>query len=329
MTTGNGAPVLQVKNLTVEYETPRGKLRAADNVSFELWPGQRFGLVGESGSGKTTTALALMRLTQLPGRIVDGEVLLEGVDLLGLSENRMREMRLAQISYVPQGAMNSLNPVMKIGNQIANGFKDHNTNIGRSDISDRIVEVLQSVGLDPAVSGMYPHELSGGMKQRVAIAIAVSLGPKVIIADEPTSALDVVVQREVMLTLRRLQEEIDAAVLIVGHDMGLMAQFASHIGVMYAGRLVEIGQVIDMFDDPLHPYTRALIASLPSTSRRHRLSGIPGLPPALLELPAGCSFNPRCESVMDICRSTDPDLDQIREGRFASCHLYTGAEVGA
>ena len=329
MTTGNGAPVLQVKNLTVEYETPRGKLRAADNVSFELWPGQRFGLVGESGSGKTTTALALMRLTQLPGRIVDGEVLLNGFDLLGLSENRMREMRLAQISYVPQGAMNSLNPVMKIGNQIANGFKDHNTNIGRSDISDRIVEVLQSVGLDPAVSGMYPHELSGGMKQRVAIAIAVSLGPKVIIADEPTSALDVVVQREVMLTLRRLQEEIDAAVLIVGHDMGLMAQFASHIGVMYAGRLVEIGQVIDMFDDPLHPYTRALIASLPSTSRRHRLSGIPGLPPALLELPAGCSFNPRCESVMDVCRSTDPDLDQIREGRFASCHLYSGAEVGA
>ena len=329
MTNGNGAPVLQVKNLTVEYETPRGKLRAADNVSFELWPGQRFGLVGESGSGKTTTALALMRLTQLPGRIVDGEVLLDGVDLLGLSENRMREMRLAQISYVPQGAMNSLNPVMKIGNQIANGFKDHNTNIGRSDISDRIVEVLQSVGLDPAVSGMYPHELSGGMKQRVAIAIAVSLGPKVIIADEPTSALDVVVQREVMLTLRRLQEEIDAAVLIVGHDMGLMAQFASHIGVMYAGRLVEIGQVIDMFDDPLHPYTRALIASLPSTNRRHRLSGIPGLPPALLELPGGCSFNPRCESVMDVCRSTDPDLDQIREGRFASCHLYSGAEVGA
>ena len=329
MTTGNGAPVLQVKNLTVEYETPRGKLRAADNVSFELWPGQRFGLVGESGSGKTTTALALMRLTQLPGRIVDGEVLLDGVDLLGLSENRMREMRLAQISYVPQGAMNSLNPVMKIGNQIANGFKDHNTSIGRSDISDRIVEVLQSVGLDPAVSGMYPHELSGGMKQRVAIAIAVSLGPKVIIADEPTSALDVVVQREVMLTLRRLQEEIDAAVLIVGHDMGLMAQFASHIGVMYAGRLVEIGQVIDMFDDPLHPYTRALIASLPSTSRRHRLSGIPGLPPALLELPGGCSFNPRCESVMDVCLSTDPDLDQIREGRFASCHLYSGAEVGA
>lgn len=329
MTTGNGAPVLQVKNLTVEYETPRGKLRAADNVSFELWPGQRFGLVGESGSGKTTTALALMRLTQLPGRIVDGEVLLDGVDLLGLSENRMREMRLAQISYVPQGAMNSLNPVMKIGNQIANGFKDHNTNIGRSDISDRIVEVLQSVGLDPAVSGMYPHELSGGMKQRVAIAIAVSLGPKVIIADEPTSALDVVVQREVMLTLRRLQEEIDAAVLIVGHDMGLMAQFASHIGVMYAGRLVEIGQVIDMFDDPLHPYTRALIASLPSTSRRHRLSGIPGLPPALLELPGGCSFNPRCESVMDVCRSTDPDLDQIREGRFASCHLYSGVGVGA
>ena len=329
MKTRNGGPVLQVNNLTVEYETARGMLRAADNVTFELWPGQRFGLVGESGSGKTTTALALMRLTQLPGRIVAGEILLDGVDLLGLSENRMREMRLAQISYVPQGAMNSLNPVMKVGNQIANGFKDHVGNISRSEISERIVQVLQSVGLNPTVTRMYPHELSGGMKQRVAIAISVSLGPKVIIADEPTSALDVVVQREVMLTLRRLQEEIDAAVLIVGHDMGLMAQFASHIGVMYAGKLVEVGQVLDVFDDPLHPYTRALIASLPSTDRRHRLSGIPGMPPALLELPSGCSFNPRCESVMDVCRSTDPNLEPIREGRWASCHLYAGAEVEA
>ena len=309
----------------MEYETPRGMLRAADNVSFELWSGQRFGLVGESGSGKTTTALALMRLTQLPGRIVGGEVLLDGIDLLGLEENEMREVRLAQISYVPQGAMNSLNPVIKVGNQIANGFKDHLDNISRSEISERIVEVLLSVGLDPAVSRMYPHELSGGMKQRVAIAIAVSLGPKVIIADEPTSALDVVVQREVMLTLRKLQEEIGAAVLIVGHDMGLMAQFASQVGVMYAGKLVEVGQVLDIFDDPFHPYTRALIASLPSTSRRHRLSGIPGLPPALLELPGGCSFNPRCDSVMEVCRSVDPSYDQIREGRWASCHLYAEA----
>ena len=309
----------------MEYETPRGMLRAADNVSFELRAGQRFGLVGESGSGKTTTALALMRLTQLPGRIVGGEVLLDGVDLLGLEENEMREVRLAQISYVPQGAMNSLNPVIKVGNQIANGFKDHIDNISRSEISERIVEVLRSVGLDPAVSRMYPHELSGGMKQRVAIAIAVSLGPKVIIADEPTSALDVVVQREVMLTLRKLQEEIGAAVLIVGHDMGLMAQFASQVGVMYAGKLVEVGEVLDIFDDPFHPYTRALIASLPSTSRRHRLSGIPGLPPALLELPGGCSFNPRCDSVMEVCRSADPSYDQIREGRWASCHLYAEA----
>ncbi len=327
MTSPNDGPVLQVKNLTVEYETARGMLRAADDVSFELWPGQRFGLVGESGSGKTTTALALMRLTQLPGRIVGGEVLLDGVDLLGLSESRMREMRLAQISYVPQGAMNSLNPVVKVGNQIANGFKDHIDDISRSEISERIVQVLRSVGLDPSVSRMYPHELSGGMKQRVAIAIAVSLRPKVIIADEPTSALDVVVQREVMLTLRTLQEEIGAAVLIVGHDMGLMAQFASHVGVMYAGRLVEVGQVLDIFDDPFHPYTRALIASLPSPNRRHRLAGIPGLPPALLELPSGCSFNPRCESVMEVCRSVDPDYDQIREGRWASCHLYS--ESGA
>ena len=315
-------PVLSVRNLTVEYSTDRGALRAVDGVSFDLYAGQRFGLVGESGSGKTTSALALMRLTQAPGRIVEGEVRLGGVDLLSLSEDDMRKVRLAEVSYVPQGAMNSLNPVMKIGNQIANGFKDHIDRISGSEIADRTARLLVGVGLDPGVARMYPHELSGGMKQRVAIAIAVSLSPKVIIADEPTSALDVVVQREVMLTLRRLQEELGAAVLIVGHDMGLMAQFATDIGVMYAGKVVEIGPVLGMFDAPLHPYTRALIGSLPSSRQRSRLVGIPGLPPALLELPTGCSFNPRCNDVMERCRSDEPDIEQIRVGRWASCHLY-------
>ncbi len=320
-------PVLSVKGLTVEYTTERGDLRAVDRVSFDLYDGQRFGLVGESGSGKTTTALALMRLTQSPGRIVAGQVILQGTDLLSLSEDDMREVRLAQISYVPQGAMNSLNPVMKVGNQIANGFKDHINRISGSEIADRTAGLLSGVGLDPGVARMYPHELSGGMKQRVAIAIAVSLSPKVIIADEPTSALDVVVQREVMLTLRRLQEELGAAVLIVGHDMGLMAQFATDIGVMYAGEVVEIGPVMDMFDAPLHPYTRALIGSLPSAERRSRLVGIPGLPPALLELPTGCSFNPRCRDVMDECLRVDPRLAQVRTGRWASCHLYAEEAV--
>lgn len=321
------SPVLSVRNLSVEYTTTNGVLRAADGVTFDLLPGQRFGLVGESGSGKTTTALALMRLTQLPGRIVEGEVMLDGANLLELSDERMRQMRLAQISYVPQGAMNSLNPVMKVGNQIANGFKDHIDHISRSDISERITQLLRSVGLDPSVSRMYPHELSGGMKQRVAIAIAVSLGPKVIIADEPTSALDVVVQHEVMLTLRHLQEEIGAAVLIVGHDMGLMAQFATDIGVMYAGRLVETGAVLDMFDAPLHPYTRSLIASLPSVNERQRLQGIPGLPPALLDLPVGCSFNPRCSDVMDVCHQIEPSFEEVESGRWTSCHLYQDSGV--
>lgn len=326
MSVNGREPVLSVRDLTVEYTTEGGTLRAADHVSFDLYEGQRFGLVGESGSGKTTTALALMRLTQAPGRIVAGQVMLQGTDLLTLSEDDMRKARLAQISYVPQGAMNSLNPVMKVGNQIANGFKDHIDRISGSEIADRTAGLLSGVGLDPGVARMYPHELSGGMKQRVAIAIAVSLSPKVIIADEPTSALDVVVQREVMLTLRRLQEELGAAVLIVGHDMGLMAQFATDIGVMYAGEVVEIGPVMDMFDDPLHPYTRALIGSLPSAVHRTKMVGIPGLPPALLELPTGCSFNPRCQDVMDTCHRVDPQLTEINTGRWASCHLYDAGE---
>jgi len=221
---------------------------------------------------------------------------------------------------VPQGSMNSLNPVLRIGRQIADAFADHGVRLERDAAERRIAGLLAEVGLSPGVARMYPHELSGGMKQRACIAIAICLRPKVIIADEPTSALDVVVQRQVMATLARVQQDLGAAIILVGHDMGLMAQFVDRLGVMYAGRLVEVAPIGEIITRPRHPYTRALIASLPSLERRGALAGIPGLAPSLLELPSGCAFHPRCGLAVERCRSERPAVRDIAAARVA-CHL--------
>jgi peptide/nickel transport system ATP-binding protein len=238
-----------------------------------------------------------------------------------LSGEEMRRLRLARIALVPQGSMNSLNPVLRIRDQIADALRDHGVEATERQLGDRLRDLLPRVGLDPEVAGMFPHQLSGGMKQRACIAIAVSLSPRVIVADEPTSALDVVVQRQVMDTLARAQTELGAAVILVGHDMGLMAQFVDRLGVMYAGRLVEISPVRDVFTAPRHPYTRMLIASLPSLARKGVFQGIPGLPPPLRDLPAGCAFHPRCPLAVDRCRSEIPVLREPRPGVWAACHL--------
>jgi oligopeptide/dipeptide ABC transporter ATP-binding protein len=320
--------VLQVRDLRVYYHTLRGPVRAVDGVSFSMPPGERLGLVGESGSGKSTIALSLMRMIKPPGRIEGGEVVLDGVNLLALSEEEMRRARLADIALVAQGAMNSLNPVKRVRDQIADAIAAHGSAaaaIGRGrrrDSRDVIPDLLKEVGLRPSVAGMFPHQLSGGMKQRVVIAITISLQPKVIIADEPTSALDVVVQRQVMETLRAVQEEIGAAVILIGHDMGLMAQFVHRLGVMYAGELIELSDVIDLFDEPLHPYTQLLIASLPSLEQKGLFQGIPGLPPSLLDKPTGCPFRARCPQAMAVCATDAPRLQEARPGRWVSCHLY-------
>lgn len=316
--------VLVVQDLRVYYDTRDGVVKAVDGVSFTLKQGERLALVGESGSGKSTLAMALLRLTRPPGRVVGGRVYLNGREILALDRGEMRAVRLSGIALVPQGAMNSLNPVIRVGSQIMDGIVDHqeNSKQRKSELRARVQELLRSVGLSPSVARMYPHELSGGMKQRVVMAIATSLSPDVIVADEPTSALDVVVQRQIMQTLGRLQEGLDASVLLVGHDMGLVAQFANTIGVMYAGKLVELGPVEEVFEDPLHPYTKLLIESLPSFRRKTDFVGIPGLPPRLLNLPSGCSFNPRCPFVMDRCRVDEPALREVKPGRWASCHLF-------
>jgi peptide/nickel transport system ATP-binding protein len=314
------APVLRVEGLRVAFDHPLGKVRAVDDVSFALMPGERFGLAGESGSGKSTLALSILRLIKPPGHIEAGAVWLDGARIADLDEEGIRALRLAGIALVPQGSMNSLNPVLRIGEQIADALADHGLRLGRAEQQRRIATLLAAVGLPANVARMYPHELSGGMKQRACIAIAISLRPKVIIADEPTSALDVVVQRHVMATLARVQQELDAAVILVGHDMGLMAQFVDRLGIMYAGRLVEIAPVTEMIVRPRHPYTRALIAALPSLEVRGVLAGIPGLAPSLRELPSGCAFHPRCDLATDRCRAERPALRDIA-GAQVACHL--------
>ena len=308
MTVSNGNTVLRVEGLRVSYQTTAGSVVAADGIDFELERGARLGLVGESGSGKTTTAMALMRLIRSPGRIDAGHVWLDDRDLLQLTAEEMRRVRFSRISLIPQAAMNALNPVMRVGQQIVDTIAAHEKVEDRNGLARRVEGLLQSVDLAPDTARAYPHELSGGMKQRVCMAMAVALNPQVIIADEPTSALDVVVQKRVMETLRRVQQELGAALVLVGHDMGLMAQSVDRIGVMYAGRLVEVGRVDRLLEAPLHPYTRLLVASLPSIERKGAFQGIPGLPPSLLEPPPGCPFHPRCPDAVDRCGAEAPGL---------------------
>jgi peptide/nickel transport system ATP-binding protein len=316
-------PVLRIINLQVSYYTDAGRARALDGVSLELNAGEKLGLVGESGSGKSTMALAMMRMIKPPGRIEGGRVVVGDTDLTALSEEDMLKARLSKIAYIPQGAMNSLNPVMRIGAQMADAIKAHDKNIPKEEVEQMCLKSLESVDLKRDVYRMYPHELSGGMKQRVCIAIGILLKPQVIIADEPTSALDVVTQRQVMETIDKVQSQIGAAVILIGHDMGLMAQFVDKVAVMYTGQLTELSTVKEMFTDPRHPYAVALINSLPNLDNKGVFQGIPGLAPALLRLPDGCTFHPRCSQIMEVCKSERPDYQKLEDGRYVACHLFT------
>ena len=315
-------PVLKVVDLEVSYYTDAGRAKALDRVNLELNAGEKIGLVGESGSGKSTMALAMMRMIKPPGRIEHGQVIVDGTDLTTLSEEAMLNARLSKIAYIPQGAMNSLNPVTRIGAQMIDAIKAHEPNMSKADMKARSIKSLESVELKPEVFRMYAHELSGGMKQRVCIAIGILLEPKVIIADEPTSALDVVTQRQVMETINKVQSEMGAAVILIGHDMGLMAQSMDKVAVMYAGRLVEVSTVKEMFTSPKHPYSQALIRSLPKLDVRGVFQGIPGLAPSLLRLPTGCAFHPRCQEMMDRCKTERPENQLLESGSRVTCHLY-------
>ncbi len=316
-------PVLKVVDLQVSYYVDAGRATALAGVSLSLNPVEKLGLVGESGSGKSTMALAMMRMIKPPGRIEGGKVIVGGLDLRTLSDDEMLHARLSKIAYIPQGAMNSLNPVMRIGAQMVDAIKAHNPDrtVTKKDMVERSMQALASVDLSPNVFKMYAHELSGGMKQRVCIAIGILLRPQVIICDEPTSALDVVTQRQVMETIDRIQKDIGAAVILIGHDMGLMAQFVDKVAVMYAGRLMELSTVKEMFTNPIHPYAKALINSLPNLENKGVFQGIPGLAPSILRLPGGCAFHPRCQFAVDRCKTEIPTLRTLEDGRTVACHL--------
>jgi oligopeptide/dipeptide ABC transporter ATP-binding protein len=315
--------LLQIKNLKVYYHVEAGAVKAVDDVSFNMELGVKMGLVGESGSGKSTMALALMRMIKPPGKIEGGQMILDGTDLVKLSEEQMRQIRLSRLAMIPQGAMNSLNPVMRIDKQLVDGMLDHNIMMSKEEREKRVGELLEMVDLAPKVAKMYPHELSGGMQQRVTVAQSISMEPDLIIADEPTSALDVVIQRQVMETINRLQERLGLSVILIGHDMGLMAQTVGRLAVMYAGRMMEIGETRDMFRHPLHPYTQLLIESLPVLDNKGVFSGIPGITPSLLNPPEGCVFHTRCPKAWDLCEKATPQFTEVQPGRWVACHLHT------
>ena len=319
---GSRDTVLELKDLRVYYETPEGPVQAVDGVSLAIKKGERFGFVGESGCGKTTIATAILRLVPYPGRIVGGEIWLDGVNLVELDEEAMRQLRWSRVSMIPQGSMNSLNPVMRVRDQIGDAITTHEGPQPKEELWKRIEDLLTTVGLPRQVAHRFPHELSGGMKQRVCVAMSIALKPSLIIADEPTSALDVVVQRVVMQTVIDIQEKLGASLILIGHDMGLMAQIVHRLAVMYAGEVAEVGSAGQIFKTPKHPYTQALIAAVPSLETKKALVTIPGLPPALLNPPPGCRFQARCPHVMDVCRTQRPALREVAPGQFAACHLY-------
>jgi peptide/nickel transport system ATP-binding protein len=316
--------VLSVEGLTTNYKTLRGWVRAAEDVSFDVEQGEAMGLAGESGCGKSTVALSLLKILPPGGKIRKGKIILSGRDLVPLSENEMRKIRWKGISIVFQGAMNALNPVFKVGDQIGEAIKTHEPKVAGSDVKERVAKLLETVGIEPSRADNYPHEFSGGMRQRALIAMALAADPSVVVADEPGTALDVIVQAQILRLLRDLKEKLGLSMILISHDLSIIAETCEKVAIMYAGRIVEYGDAVTIFKNPKHPYTQGLIKAFPSIKgEKVRLTSIPGSPPDLLNPPAGCRFNPRCPYVMDVCKRVEPILEEHGEkGHTVSCHLY-------
>ncbi len=325
---GHSDVALDVRDLRVHYKTPEGDVIAVNGISFKVYKGELVGLVGESGCGKTTAAMGILRLVQPPGRIMGGRVMLDGdMDIINLGNKELRRARWTQIALVPQGAMNSLNPTMRVKDQIKDAIETHEGRQSKAVLKERTLDLLALVGLPSRTFNMYPHELSGGMKQRVCIAMAIVLNPILVIADEPTSALDVIVQRVVAQTMLDIKKRLGVSMIMIGHDMGLMAQMVDRVAVMYAGNLVEIAPVRAAMKAPMHPYTQLLIESIPSIKERKPLKLTEGLTHDLRNPPPGCIFQFRCPHVAETCRTQKPPMLEIQTRHGVACHLYKPEET--
>jgi len=320
--------LLSVENLTTVFDTSRGPLPAVSDVSFEIRTGETLGLVGESGSGKSVTALSILRLVQPPGRIAGGALRFKGRDLLSLGEREMREVRGADISLIFQEPMTALNPVFTVGDQIGEALVVHDR-ATRREAKGKAVELLRAVGIPNPESRVndYPHQLSGGMRQRVMIAIALACRPSLVIADEPTTALDVTIQAQILDLLRDMKSAFNLSLLLITHDLGIIAEVADRVAVMYAGRIVETGPVAEILNNPAHPYTRGLLASIPGGTPGRRLRAIEGSVPLIGALPPGCAFNPRCPDRFDPCTSAPPPDYPVGPGQTAKCYLHDPAST--
>ena len=340
---GAGRELLRIADARIWYTTVVGEAKVVDGVDVDIHRNEVFGLAGESGCGKSTLVEGVLRLIKTPGYVKSGQAYFfrklpglaepQAVDLFKMASAEVRPLRWREIAYVPQGAMNSLNPVMRIEDQITDAIIEH-TRVSKREARDKMLERLEMVGLPLSVARMYPHELSGGMKQRVTIACSVTLSPDLLVADEPTTALDVNVQRVILQELKDIREKLGLTIVYVSHDMAVHAEMADRMGIMYAGVMMEIGSTIDIFKDPLHPYTQGLIRSIPDINKeRVRVEGIPGMAPSPLAWPQGCRFHPRCLFAKDICRAEEPRLQPLNtpltangrstEGRQVACHIFT------
>ncbi|MCH7735971.1 MAG: ABC transporter ATP-binding protein [Chloroflexi bacterium] len=318
----NTETVLSVEDLRTYFTTRWGVVKAVDGISFDLRRGETLGIVGESGCGKSVTMLSLMRLIPIPpGRIVSGKIILDGEDIIPISEQEMARIRGSKIALIIQDPMTSLNPVFSIGNQVEEAIRIHQ-DIPRRSVTEKALEVLRKVNIPAAEQRAkdYPHQMSGGMRQRVVGAIGISCQPQVLIADEPTTSLDVTIQAQYLKLLKDIQRESNLSIIFITHDFGIVAKMCDRVAVMYAGRIVEHGSVRDIFNNPSHPYTEALLASVPKMDRDvDRLYSIEGQPPPLHDLPVGCAFADRCPDVMDKCREQYPDSLAVSDGHIASC----------
>ena len=319
--------ILQIQNLSTAFDTDAGRIRAVENVSFDLRKSQVLGLVGESGCGKSVTALSIMRLLPKPaGFIESGRILFQGVDIADLDADRMHKIRGKRISMIFQEPMTSLNPVHRIGRQLGEVFRLHFSKLDNAQIREQSIEMLDKVGIPDPQQRMaeYPHQISGGMRQRVMIALALACKPDILIADEPTTALDVTIQAQILELMKNLQLETGMAILFITHDLGVIAETCEDVVVMYAGKVAERASVVALFTDGKHPYTMGLLNSIPrlETPPKTRLNVIKGIVPSLYELPTGCRFRTRCPYVMDICAMEPPPLFEVGQNHFASCFLY-------